>query len=30
MIFPDLKDAQQRKDVIAYFEQFDENGPKRE
>src|ERR1700760_5081044 len=29
MIFPGIKDAQKRKDVIAYLEQFDANGSKK-
>lgn len=29
MIFPGLKDDQQRKDVIAYLEQFNEDGSKK-
>jgi len=30
MIFPGLKDAQKRKDVIAYLEQFGEDGQKKQ
>jgi cytochrome c len=29
MIFPGLKDAQKRKDVIAYLQQFNEDGTKK-
>ena len=29
MIFPGLKDEQKRKDVIAYLEQFNEDGSKK-
>jgi cytochrome c len=30
MLFPGLKDEQQRKDVIAYLEQFNEDGTKKQ
>jgi cytochrome c2 len=30
MIFPGLKDEQKRKDVIAYLEQFDPDGQKKQ
>jgi cytochrome c len=30
MIFPGIKDAQKRKDVIAYLEQFNEDGTKKQ
>lgn len=30
MLFPGIKDAQQRKDVIAYLEQFNEDGTKKQ
>jgi cytochrome c len=30
MIFPGIKDEQKRKDIIAYLEQFDESGKKKD